>query len=277
MEKLFKVAADAYAQYDIYKALYFWLGDWIPRKGLFDTNYSAGCRDLIVDQYRNYYETYKNNKWLLAESSFKQNPFYQTIMALSIAGMSKKDFSERISHITRILNMLEKKARWKRTSITKFDKIVQYKLPGRPKKKVIRPLKSVENIVLIKSSKCWNNNPIIFYIYLSVFKLLFDEKNYKEFSAAKSFEDLFDSAEEFYGPRFDQYKTASKWPSVIMQRRKIFQGFDLHTLYKPIHKDDSTYGVGIDCFMKGHKLLRNFKNRQNKTLLVSAKEFLGGN
>jgi hypothetical protein len=276
VKKMFKVSNREYTQISMYKNIHFWLGDWIATKGMFVTDYVTGCRDLAVGQYRDYYEEFGNPRALALNkhhqhSIFKKDPFRVTSFAISIGGMKNEDFHERVGHITRILNKFERRMHWKRTTITDFD-IIEYFV----RRKVKRSLNRSEQIALVEGPKCCTNNPIIFYIYLATFKLLFDEKNYKEFSAAKSFEDLFNRAEEFYGPRFRQYKTASEWPSVITRRRKIFRGFDLDTLYMPVRRGLNVYGVGVHCFIKAQSDLSRFKNKNNKTLLKAAWEFNGG-
>jgi len=186
--------------------------------------------------------------------------------------MKAKHFRERIEHILRFLHAFEKRLRWKRTEIIDIDELRYHT----KYKEVARPLKALEHIVLVRGSKCWNNNPIIFYVYLAVFKLLFDAKHHKAFAEAKSFEDLFDKAEELLGPNLAQYLSASEWPSVVLQRRKIFKGFDLHALYKPANKSVDTYGMGIRSFMKEYNALRYFRTKDKRTLLKASQEFVGG-
>jgi len=273
VEKLLKITTGEYPDISMYKHLYFWLGNWTSANNKFITQYASSCRDLIVGQYRDYYETFGARKIPPHTGTFKKTPFHHTIFAITINGMKEENFHKRIKIILNLLNKFERKLHWKRTTIVDFDKI-EY---GRyPRNIIKRKLKTMEHASLVVGSKCWNNNPIIFYVYLAVFKLLFDRQFYSEFSTAESFEDLFDKAEEFYGPKYVQYKTASEWPSVVQQRRKIFKGFDLHTLYKPTYKSAETYGVGIRSFMRNHNDLNSFKNKEGVTLLTAARKFTGG-
>jgi len=198
--------------------VYFALAKEIDNKV---TNISAflGCRDLLIGSIRRkaYSEAPAANKTELL--FYKQYKSYE-----------QGNIFDRLVDAVTLLNVIERRNRWKHTQVYAATAVEDRNATGRQK-----GIYDKKFMAYVSGSRCWRNNIYFMYMYIHIIRAFANDFDRKLHGVTK-WKDFIHTA------RWMSYTSGmDRWPLIWQNRRRLFKGVLQKEMYKNIWDTDGIF------------------------------------